>query len=217
MVLRLTSVGSGLEEPACGLKLLKNPSHAKASTCIGCRCGHAQLLNLGTAVTVRWHAGNWHWHAVNRQLPSTQQSIDPAINTALGATILVTLLSRFFQEIHASSVIGCHPTGAIATGSIDTATTVYNLYYCSRQLNNLRQKCIISAVAETPSRFFSILKGITEIYRMKQIANAVIIYKSPIRSHLKYTGGSTSAQFNCAFLYLCSTFVFTSINGELQR
>ena len=105
-----------------------DPSHAKASTCIGCRCGHAQLLNLGTAVTVRWHAGNWHWHAVNRQLPSTQQSIDPAINTALGATILVTLLSRFFQEIHASSVIGCHPTGAIATGSIDTATTVYNLY-----------------------------------------------------------------------------------------
>ena len=90
-------------------------------------------------------------------------------------------------------------------------------YYCSRQLNNLRQKCIISAVAETPSRFFSISKGITEIYRMKQIANAVIIYKSPMRSYLKYTGGSTSAQFNCAFLYLCSIFVFTSINGELQR
>ena len=95
--------------------------------------------------------------------------------------------------------------------------TWWAIYYCSRQLNNLRQKCIISAVAETPSRFFSISKGITEIYRMKQIANAVIIYKSPMRSFLKYTGGSTSAQFNCAFLYLCSIFVFTSINGELQR
>ena len=102
-------------------------------------------------------------------------------------------------------------------GGANTDKDFSPTYYCSRQLNNLRQKCIISAVAETPSRFFSISKGITEIYRMKQIANAVNIYKSPMRSHLKYTGGSTSAQFNCAFLYICSTFVFTSINGELQR
>ena len=46
------------------------------------------------------------------------------------------------------------------------------------------------------------------------MADAGYIEIFPTELYLKYKGGSTSAQFHCTLLYVCSIFVFSSKNGN---